>query len=72
MTKISKRRLMELAGLDIAPSPTSVNAFHAPGHMAKVNQAQEIRDVLGQDEEDTVPSDDIEEVESELLAVDFD
>lgn len=70
--KFTRQRLMEMAGIDIERAPTSVNSFKSPGHMAKVNQAQEIRDAINQDEEDTVPSDDIEEVEDELLAVDFD
>lgn len=70
---ITKKRLMQLAGLreDVNnPSPGS-NAFRNPGDMAMVNQAKEIQDIFN-DDEDTVPSDDIEEVEDELLSLDFD
>ena len=64
---------MYLAGLreDVnAPSPGS-NAFRNPGAMAMVNQAKDIQDIFN-DDKDTVPSDDIDEVEDELLGIDFD
>jgi len=71
--KFLKERLMRLAGIseDVAPPGGGDNAFRYPGHMAMVNQTQEVERVLNGDE-DTVPSDEPEEFEYELLSLDFD
>lgn len=56
---LEKHRLMQLAGLlPEAMLGGSANSFRSPGHMAKVNQAQEIERELN-DGEDTVPSDEL-------------
>lgn len=71
--KFAKERLMKLAGLreDVNSPSGGANSFRSPGHMSMVNQAQEIERVLNGDE-DTVPSDEPEEFEYELLSLDFD
>lgn len=71
--KFVKERLMKLAGLkeDVNSPSGGANAFRNPGHMAIANQAQEVERVLNGNE-DTVPSDEPEEFEYELLSLDFD